>query len=190
MDKKFKTFLAKTDEEVKMIFDPLRSKIISTIAYMKEEMTVKQIATEMDLPANKIHYHVKKLYDFGALDLVRTENINGIIAKYYNLKYDIYAVDNKADNSNMFTNQNNPLLGLMDDAARKFKNGVIANMELAAKHGKEARGTALVEVSKLYMTREEEKALVHEIYEIIQKYSVKDNSKEVYSIVSAIVRIK
>ncbi|MDC0558876.1 helix-turn-helix domain-containing protein [Candidatus Izimaplasma bacterium] len=185
-----KTFLAQTDEEVKMIFDPLRLKIISTLAYKNEEMTVKQIATEIDLPANKVHYHVKKLYDFGALELKRTENINGIIAKYYNLKYEIYAMDNTLESSNMFSNQNNPFFVLIDDAARKFKDGVVSNMELVAEQGTKARGTALVEISKLYMTREEEKKLVHDIYNVIKKYSEKDESKEVYSLVNAIVRIK
>ena len=76
-----KVFVAKTVEEVKMIFEPYRLRIIQTIFHNKSEMTVKEIATEMEEAPNKVHYHVKKLFNYGAIKLVRTENINGIIAK-------------------------------------------------------------------------------------------------------------
>lgn len=50
---------------------------------MKKPATVKQIADKLgEVPAN-IHYHVKKLEKSNIVSLDHTEEIRGIIAKYY-----------------------------------------------------------------------------------------------------------
>lgn len=50
---------------------------------MKKLATVKQIADKLgEVPAN-IHYHVKKLEKFDVVRLHHTEEIRGIVAKYY-----------------------------------------------------------------------------------------------------------
>ena len=70
-------------EEVKALSDPYRFKILNCFYEMKKPATVKQIADKLgEVPAN-IHYHVKKLEKFDIVRLHHTEEIRGIVAKYY-----------------------------------------------------------------------------------------------------------
>lgn len=72
-----------TMEEVKTYSDPYRLQILNVFHRLGKPATVKEVADELgELPA-KVYYHVKKLEKVGLLSLVETREINGIIAKYY-----------------------------------------------------------------------------------------------------------
>ncbi|WP_236841093.1 helix-turn-helix domain-containing protein [Brevibacillus formosus] len=47
---------------------------------VKEEYTGKQLAT---LSPSKVHYHLKELESHGFVEVVRTEEKNGIVQKFY-----------------------------------------------------------------------------------------------------------
>ena len=72
-----------TPDEIKAYSDPYRIEIITTMNEIGEPATVKQIADRMGEVPAKVHYHIKKLEKFHILELVKTKEINGIIAKYY-----------------------------------------------------------------------------------------------------------
>lgn len=74
-----------TLEEIKAINDPYRLQIIFCFQRMGRAATVKEIADNMGEVPAKVHYHVKKLESAGILKLSHTKNVNGIIAKYYEL---------------------------------------------------------------------------------------------------------
>lgn len=74
-----------TLEEIKAINDPYRLQIIFCYQRMGRAATVKEIADNMGEVPAKVHYHVKKLESAGILKLSHTKNVNGIIAKYYEL---------------------------------------------------------------------------------------------------------
>lgn len=74
-----------TLEEIKAINDPYRLQIIFCFQRMGRAATVKEIADNMSEVPAKVHYHVKKLESAGILRLSHTKNVNGIIAKYYEL---------------------------------------------------------------------------------------------------------
>ena len=82
-----KEFYAKNDEEVKILFDPYRRRILKVYLDAKEPLTVKQVATVLNEKPSKVHYHVMKLLSIGALELVKTETIKSIVAKYYTTRY-------------------------------------------------------------------------------------------------------
>src|SRR5205823_777798 len=48
-------------------------------------MTATQIGEALDLPANKVHYHVRELERVGLVRLVETREKGGILEKYYRL---------------------------------------------------------------------------------------------------------
>ena len=73
----------KTVEEIRAFMDPFRLDILRKFYSLGKPATVKQIADEMNEVPSKIHYHVKKLEKFNILELHHTEEIKGIIAKFY-----------------------------------------------------------------------------------------------------------
>ena len=188
--KKKKIFVAKTAEQVKMIFDPYRLRIIKTLFESKKEMTVKQLADAIGEAPNKVHYHVKKLFDYGALELVRTENINGIIAKYYINAYGGYIIDSEGDSQEVHNLKENALMMTLDNEVNKFKKDMVAYMNLVAEHGKEAQRGLEIGYSKLYMTREEKEELFKKIHTLMKEYFKEDESKEVYTTIHTLARIK
>jgi DNA-binding transcriptional ArsR family regulator len=70
-----------TLEQMKAISDPLRLQILTQL--IKEEHTGKQLGTLLAISASKIHYHLKELETHGFIEVVRTEEKNGIIQKFY-----------------------------------------------------------------------------------------------------------
>ena len=133
-------FIANTIEEVKTIFDPYRLKILKTLHGDNTEKTVKQMAVELGEAPNKVHYHVKKLLDFGALELIRTENINGIIAKYYSTAYDGFIIGNEGNSEEVINVKGHVLSDALDEVVTKFKVDMHSYMNLVAEQGEEAQG--------------------------------------------------
>lgn len=185
-----KIFIAKTAEEVKMIFDPLRLRILETIYHKDHEMNVKDIAKEIEEAANKVHYHVMKLVDFGALKQVRTEAINGIIAKYYTNAYDGYVLDPSDGNKQMFDLTKKSLYSNLDSAVAKFKKDMVTYMNMVAEQGKEAQRGLVIGYHKLYMTKEEKETVMKQVHKLFKPYHQEDLDKEVYTMIQTIARIE
>lgn len=81
-------------DDVRTMTDPYRTKIIMIFhRYKNEALTVKTIAEEMGDAHGKVYYHVKKMLDMDALELVRTEKVKGFTAKYYRLAFDEIQAD-------------------------------------------------------------------------------------------------
>jgi DNA-binding transcriptional ArsR family regulator len=79
-------------EQLKAISDALRMEIINLL--VREEQTGKQLATQLSLSPSKVHYHLKELEHHGFIEVVRTEEKNGIVQKFYRSKaYDFKVSD-------------------------------------------------------------------------------------------------
>lgn len=87
------TIILSTIEEIKTYSDPYRLRIITFLRNSREEATVKEIADYLGEVPAKIHYHIKKLERAGIIELVRTKEIKGIIAKYYYLTATNYLIE-------------------------------------------------------------------------------------------------
>ncbi len=70
-----------TLDQLKAISDSLRMDIISLL--VKDAFTGKQLATMLNLSASKVHYHLKELENHRFVHVVRTEEKNGIVQKFY-----------------------------------------------------------------------------------------------------------
>ncbi|MFS0555303.1 ArsR/SmtB family transcription factor [Brevibacillus sp. 179-C9.3 HS] len=84
--------VVETLEQLKAISDSLRLQIITLL--VKEAYTGKQLATILSLSASKVHYHLKELESHGFVEVVRTEEKNGIVQKFYRaVAYDFKVSD-------------------------------------------------------------------------------------------------
>ncbi|WP_456275798.1 ArsR/SmtB family transcription factor [Bacillus sp. AK128] len=75
-------FEVKNLQQAKVLSHDLRMKIINMFKD-DQPRTAKQIADQLELPASKVHYHVKELVKLELLILTETKINGGIVEKYY-----------------------------------------------------------------------------------------------------------
>lgn len=68
-------------EKLKVISDPLRINILTTLG--TEKKNSKELAKLLKINRTKIHYHLNILEENNFIEVVDTDSINGIIQKYY-----------------------------------------------------------------------------------------------------------
>lgn len=68
-------------ERLKVISDPLRTSILTTLG--TEKKNSKELAKLLKINRTKIHYHLNILEENNFIEVVDTDTINGIIQKYY-----------------------------------------------------------------------------------------------------------
>ena len=69
-------------EDVKTFMDRTRIRIFADIMGNRR-LTVKQIATELDQPVTRVHYHVKELERIGVLEVVDTNLKRNLVERLY-----------------------------------------------------------------------------------------------------------
>ncbi|GAB6926856.1 ArsR family transcriptional regulator [Paenibacillus sp. JCM 10914] len=74
-------FKITTHEQLKAIADPLRTKILMNL--VKDAYTGQQLAEMLAITRNNIYFHLKELEKHGVIHIVRKEEKNGIVQKYY-----------------------------------------------------------------------------------------------------------
>lgn len=77
--------LLTTVEELKAVSGPYRYKILHCFHTIGVPATVKQVADQLGEVPSKVYYHVKKMEAANILVLHHTQEINGIVAKFYEL---------------------------------------------------------------------------------------------------------
>jgi predicted ArsR family transcriptional regulator len=83
MEEQRETYELETLEQMRALADPLRMRIAEVIGTTPK--TATQIGATLDLPANKVHYHVRELERVGLARIVETREKGGILEKYYQL---------------------------------------------------------------------------------------------------------
>ena len=79
-------------ETLKVYFDPMRAKIMKTVAYRPR--TVQEIAQELDVPFTRLYYHMNLLEKHGLIRVVETRNLSGAVEeKYYQISARSYVID-------------------------------------------------------------------------------------------------
>ncbi|MBS4172930.1 helix-turn-helix domain-containing protein [Bacillus sp. FJAT-49736] len=82
MQEQLEVYEITTLEEAKILTNELRMKIFS-VYFDQKPRTAKQLADELNLSASKVHYHIQELVKAGFLFLYDTNEVNGIMEKYY-----------------------------------------------------------------------------------------------------------
>lgn len=70
-----------TLEEINIVSDPIRLKIIMTLGTSPKN--AQDLSDALGVSRSKIHYHLKILEQNGIIEVVDTELINGITQKYF-----------------------------------------------------------------------------------------------------------
>lgn len=157
-----------TLEEVQVFSVPYRIKILDCMYSFKAPATVKNIADKMGETPAKIHYHVKKMEQAGIVHLVYTENINGIIAKFYEPTAEQFQINHKEgmdkDKFKMLNQAQRAISSIYDENKKNF-------LEQLAKADKRHYGIASGD--DIYLTQEEFLELQKDVENIFKKYSSK-----------------
>lgn len=186
--------LIKTNDEFKLISDPYRMKILDTMAVNDGPMTVKMIATELNEVPAKVHYHVKKLLAADILNLDHTEQINGITAKYYKVKYTHFQIDmDDAQTDKMKEIQVDNVTKLVLSKIDAFRDDFVQrakDIKLQPDAYKNKEEDGFISKVDLYLTAEEMDEYRTEINNITKKYHKKDPNKKRYSTFVGIIAKK
>ncbi|SDM88766.1 ArsR/SmtB family transcription factor [Sediminibacillus halophilus] len=73
--------ILETYEQLKSLSDPFRSQLMMRL--IEQPYTGQQLAAQFNLSRAKIHYHLRELAKNGLVEIVRTEEKNGIVQKFY-----------------------------------------------------------------------------------------------------------
>jgi DNA-binding transcriptional ArsR family regulator len=74
-------FIIKEYDQLKALSDPFRVKLM--IRLVEKPYTGQQLSEIFDLSRARIHYHLKELEKLGLIEIVKTEEKNGIVQKFY-----------------------------------------------------------------------------------------------------------
>ena len=74
-------FVIETPEQLRVVSDPLRIRLLTML--ITQEATGKQLGDQLQMPASKVHYHLRELESHGFIEVIRTQEKNGIVQKFY-----------------------------------------------------------------------------------------------------------
>ncbi|AIO17972.1 Helix-turn-helix domain protein [Candidatus Izimaplasma bacterium HR1] len=185
-----KELLITTDEEVKIIFDPLRKNIMLTYLREKKSLTAKQVATKINEAPAKVNYHLKKLVEFGALELHKTESINGIIAKYYKSAYESIMFKGGELSNEVYLSQSSLLEEIYDRVSSEFRDDLRTHLNMVANSEGSVQRQIASQRHIMYMTKEEQEEFINTVESMMKQYTAVDETKEVFSLLHAMARIK
>ncbi len=92
-----------TLEEINIVSDPIRLKIIMTLGATPK--TAQDLSDALGVSRSKIHYHLKILEQNGIIEVVDTELINGITQKYFLPVAKAFIPNSEIFNKNLEENQ-------------------------------------------------------------------------------------
>ncbi len=75
------TVHVETPEQMKMMADPLRTKILSLV--LERAASVSELAEALGRPKSSTAYHVDQLVDAGLLKVVRTRKVRAVEERFY-----------------------------------------------------------------------------------------------------------
>lgn len=75
------SLIIKDLNQLKILSDPFRAQLMMSL--IEKPYTGQQLAEKINLSRARIHYHLRELEKNHLIELVRTEEINGIVQKFY-----------------------------------------------------------------------------------------------------------
>ncbi len=189
-------FVIDTSERLRAVSDPLRIQILFYL--IENEYTGTQLADILGLSPSKVHYHLRELEQHGLIQVVRTEEKNGIVQKFFRdvaLNYVVSDVLLPSLRGNTMIVQE-VILNLLRMAMRRVYHAPNESFQLLAEkdensvpliyHSCEFKGTRL----EIQTWLEKYQTLMQELLEINKKYdnqpqrTESDSNYELFYLVS------
>ncbi|MDK9711007.1 helix-turn-helix domain-containing protein [Acidaminobacter sp.] len=153
--------------------DPLRLTIFKAFHHLNRPATAKQIADALTLAPAKVHYHVQKLLSIGILELDHTEEINGIIAKFYKTSVDSFVIDysNISDKvrSSVYSKSENLYISTFNAYRDTFIDNIRKKVEKQQPTTSENRSGFLIH-NALKLEQKDYEKFYGEMTELVEKY--------------------
>ena len=194
-----------TLEQIKAYSDPYRLKIITYLRNNQESATVKEIADFFGEVPAKVHYHIKKLEKAksiteddakkaqediqkivdkyikevekaGILELVKTKEIKGIIAKYYYLTAESFNIEGnqiKKEAKQVYKSQ---ILNILSEYYDSSKEQTMKRISEKVDTGN-AEDSIGFNYKNIYLNEEEFKEVNRQMRELVKKYERKEEGK-------------
>jgi DNA-binding transcriptional ArsR family regulator len=89
-------FILDTEERIKAFTHPYRMRLVHVFRETRRPMTATEVARIIGDGPGRVHYHMRILEAAGIVAVVRTESVNGIIARYYEPTARHYSVGDAA----------------------------------------------------------------------------------------------
>lgn len=154
-------------EQLRAIADMLRLRIIERLD--KRPMTVTQLGEELDMAPARVHYHVRELERVGLLKLVETREKGGILEKYYQPIAREIGVG-KA----LLSAPRDEAQAMLRALLNQLSDGYLqAFRHYADQHDPVLYGDMSIDVSSLFLTREEQRQLQNQFTELLKPYMEK-----------------
>lgn len=180
-----------TEEELKILSDPFRLRIISAYVEHEKPLTVKGCADIINEIPSKVHYHIKKLIKIGILALDHIEVINGINAKYYYLPKTSFELKIEDTTSAGMEKNLDLLTNVSISQIENFRMDFINSMQTAIKDKVESKyDVGYVSTSHLYLSEEEHDELQKMVFDFIVGKQAFDSNKRKYSYLLGVARKK
>ncbi|MGY0693633.1 ArsR/SmtB family transcription factor [Virgibacillus sp. FSP13] len=110
-----------THNQLKALGDPLRAEMMMHL--IEKPYTGQQLAEAMNIPRGKMHYHLKELEKNNLIEMIKTEEKNGIIQKFYQSVSGSFTISEKLlphqDEINQTTRQ--VIYSILDRAKRRLE---------------------------------------------------------------------
>ncbi len=106
-------------EKFKLVLNTLTWKILRMLS--QEEMYPMEVAKRLDIHAQKVYYHMRKLEKAGAITKVREEESKGAIAKYYKASFPALGIELPFGSRK----QNTLIPPMIDESLQRFLSPVL-----------------------------------------------------------------
>lgn len=164
--------ILRTSEEIKIMSDPLRLTIYKTFHKFGRPATAKEVADELGLAPAKVHYHVQKMLSIAILELDHTQEINGIIAKFFKVTADSFVIDysnisDKVKNS-VYSKSENLYLSIFNDFRDKFLSSLRSKVKNNNSISTDRSGFVMND--KISIKKDEYEAFYGELVGLFEKY--------------------
>lgn len=192
--KKLNTF-----DEIRAFSDPYRIKILNEFSSLNKPATSKQIADIMGDVPSKVYYHIKKLEKYDIIKLHHTEEINGIVAKFYEPTAKEYIINDKSFSDSTLKNNKSKVETLIHNIYKSSEDIFLMEVRKRNKENPSkikfesenapADGGWLLTKSAIYLTDEDAKEFNDYIAKFIESHensSDKNNKKQYHVFVSTV----
>jgi hypothetical protein len=131
-----------------------------------------------------------KLLSIGVLYLEKTEMIKSIVAKYYSTKYTGFHMDTTDLSKDSIPIIKRECEKAFERISSSFSKDLKDYYDSIDSQGKQYQRMLVLRDFKLYMTETEQLEVIQMFSDVLSKYTKKDETKEVYSSLMCLTRVK